>query len=46
MAIDNLHYRCNENSYRIKYEFDDKNIGEKKEMKTKKIDDLSNPKNE
>lgn len=37
MAIDNLSYRCNENSLKLKYQFDDKANPEKKEIKTKKI---------
>jgi hypothetical protein len=24
LAIDNLNYRCNENNYKLKYEFDEK----------------------
>ena len=26
MAIDNLHSRCNENTLKLKYEFDDKGV--------------------
>jgi hypothetical protein len=36
LAIDNLNFRCNENNYRLKYEFDDKGSTEKKEPKLKK----------
>ena len=37
MAIDNLHYRCNENSMKLKYELDEKANPEKKEIKAKKL---------
>lgn len=36
MAIDNLFYRANENTYRLKYEFDEKGSLERKEPKIKK----------
>lgn len=45
LAIDNLNYRCNENNYKLKYEFDEK-MGEKKEMKSKKLEGEGNSKNE
>ncbi len=37
LAIDNLNYRCNENNYKLKYEFDER-MAEKKEMKSKKLE--------
>ncbi len=37
MAIDNLNFRCNENSHKLKYEFEDKPIPNK-EGKNKKMD--------
>jgi hypothetical protein len=38
MAIDNLYFRCNENSYRLKHDFEDKQ-NDKKEFKlSKKIE--------
>lgn len=42
LAIDNLNYRCSENNYRLKYEFDDKGQMEKKESKQKKGEDNRN----
>lgn len=36
MAVDNLFYRANENTYRLKYEFDEKGTVERKEVKQKK----------
>ena len=43
MAINNLHYRCQENSFRLKHDFDEKVVyvdKEKKEFKaTKKVDE-------
>jgi hypothetical protein len=42
LAIDNLNYRCSENNYRLKYEFDDKGQIEKKESKQKKGEDNHN----
>jgi hypothetical protein len=45
LAIDNLNYRCNENNYKLKYEFDEK-MGEKKEPKSKKIEGEGNAKSD
>lgn len=42
LAIDNLNFRCNENNYRLKYEFDDKGSTEKKDTKVKKQEDTKN----
>ena len=43
MAIDNLHFRCNENSFKLKHDFDEKVLNEKKEFKgTKKMDNEGN----
>lgn len=37
MAIDNLYFRCNENSFKLKHDFEDKQ--DKKQFKaTKKIE--------
>ena len=36
MAIDNLYFRCNENSFRLKHDFDEKVMSEKKEFKANK----------
>ncbi len=36
MAIDNLYFRANENTFRLKYEFDEKGSVERKEVKLKK----------
>ena len=43
LAIDNLNYRCNENNYKLKYDFDEK-MAEKKEPKSKKIEGDSSAK--
>lgn len=43
LAIDNLNYRCNENNFKLKYDFDEK-VAEKKEPKSKKIEGDGNPK--
>jgi len=45
LAIDNLNYRCNENNYKLKYDFDEK-MGEKKEPKSKKIEGEGASKND
>lgn len=42
MAIDNLFFRCNENSFKLKHDFEEKQ-GEKKEFKaTKKVEGEGN----
>lgn len=37
MAIDNLHYRCSENSHKLKYEFDEKNLNTDNKKDTKPV---------
>ena len=43
MAIDNLNFRCNENSFKLKHDFDEKILSEKKEFNaTKKVEGEGN----
>lgn len=50
MAINNLYYRCQENSFKLKHDFDEKAVyvdKEKKEFKaTKKVDESENKGNQ
>lgn len=37
MAIDNLYFRCNENSFKLKHDFQEKQIEKKQFKATKKV---------